>query len=262
MGEPISDRHVVKVLRPFVRAAGPMVDALRESDPFGLTTQTAQTAQNSEGDTESTVRARLAEALKSVRVPGSVAWNAMDVDDRVDWWVNRVGRFTSLLTAAPGLLGALADRLPVQDTMGVASQGLLLCAIAGEHGVTEVAERVRLIGWVLFERDIDPRIAEGGYEGYDVAGENERTAELSEDLPEGGRRNSRLGVKAGARTLWKLGRSLFAITGELEKRPSGRLYHQALGALPVVGLVGNYFGERAGLRRVAKRARTWFAEHR
>ncbi len=253
VGEPIGDKHVVKVLRPFVRAAGPMVDALRESDPFG------RTAQDSREDTESsTVRARLAEALKSVKVPGSAAWNAMDVDDRVDWWVNRVGRFTALLTAAPGLLGALADRFPVQDTMGVASQGLLLCAIAGEHGVTDVAERVRLIGWVLFERDIDPDLAAGKYEGYDVAGEDARAEELSRDFPGG----KRLGVKAGARTLWKLGRSLFAVTEELEKRPSGRFYHQALGALPVVGLVGNYFGERSALKKVAKRASTWFAKHR
>jgi hypothetical protein len=188
-------------------------------------------------------------------VPGSAAWTAMDVDDRIDWWVNRVGRVTALLTAAPGLLGALSDRLPVQDTMGVASQGLLLCAIAGEHGVTDVSERVRLIGWVLFERDIQRHVAEGRYRGYDVAAENERTAELSEDLPERG--GSRLGVKAGARTLWRLGRSLVAILGELEKRPSGRFYHQALGALPVVGLVGNYFGERAGHRQVARRAATW-----
>ena len=36
VGEAISDRQVVAVLRPFVRACGPMLDALRESDPFGL----------------------------------------------------------------------------------------------------------------------------------------------------------------------------------------------------------------------------------
>lgn len=259
MAETISDEQVVKVLRPFVRAAGPMVDALREADPFASAAQAAPSVPSAEGETEATVRARLAEALKSVKVPGSAAWTAMDVDDRIDWWVNRVGRVTALLTAAPGLLGALSDRLPVQDTMGVASQGLLLCAIAGEHGVTDVSERVRLIGWVLFERDIERHVAEGRYRGYDVAAENERTAELSEDLPERGGRRARLGVKAGARTLWRLGRSLVAILGELEKRPSGRFYHQALGALPVVGLVGNYFGERAGLRQVARRAATWFA---
>jgi hypothetical protein len=247
--EPSSDEQVVKVLRPFVRAAGPLVDALREADPFTVST--------SGGETEASVRARLAEAVKSVRVPGSAAWGTMDTDDRVDWWVNRVGRFTALVTAAPGLLGALADRFPVQDTMGVASQGLLLCAIAGEHGVTDVAERVRLIAWVLFERDIDRYVAEGRYAGYDPAAEDERTAALSEDLPTNGRRRARFGVKAGARTLWRLGRSLFGLLGELEKRPSGRFYHQALGSLPVVGLVGNYLGERAGLRRVAARARQW-----
>ncbi|WP_019819266.1 hypothetical protein [Saccharomonospora saliphila] len=258
MAEPISDRQVVRALRPFVRATAPLVDALREAEPFAA--GAGESNSTGDGEVASSVRARLVTGLRSVRVPGTPAWSRMDAADRTDWWVNRVGRFTALLTAVPGLGGVLADRLPVQDTIGVATQGLLLCAVAGEHGVTDVGERVRLVAWVLFERDLDPELAAGRDAGHDAAAEDRRTEELTEDLAAARRAGERrVGLKPGARTVWRLGRSLLAITGELEKRPSGRVHHQALGALPVVGMVGNYFGERAALRTVAEGARTWLA---
>lgn len=252
----ITDRQVVAALRPFVRATGPMVDALREADPFGLV---ARSEAGDDPDLKPRPRARLVEGLKSVRVPGTTAWSRMDVDERTDWWINRVGRFTALLTAVPGLGGALADRLPIQDTLGAASQGVLLCAVAGEHGVTGVDDRVRLLAWVLFEREISPELARGRYTGHDAAQEDAETGRLTEELDESSRRYGKVTLKASARTLWRLGRSLLAISDELEKRPSGRFYHEAIGMLPVVGMLGNYFGERAGLKRVAKRAHQWFA---
>ncbi|MEU6645733.1 hypothetical protein ABZ863_24725 [Saccharomonospora sp. NPDC046836] len=253
MAEAISDKQVVAVLRPFVRAAGPMVDALREADPFGLIAAPEQTA------VEPTLRKKLIDGLRSVKVPGTNGWAAMDVSERTSWWINRVGRVTSLLTAVPGLGGALADTLPVQDTLGTASQGLLLCAIAGEHGVTDVGERVQLLGWVLFEREIDPELAVGKYAGYDRAAEDAETEKLTEELTDSAGKRSKITVRTVARTLWRLGRSLLAVTDELEKRPSGRFYHAALGMLPVVGMLGDYLGERSGLKRVAKRADEWFA---
>lgn len=41
----------------------------------------------------------------------------------------------------------------------------------------------------------------------------------------------------------------------------GRLFHRALGMLPVVGMAGDYLGERSGLKRVWKRAHEWFTQH-
>jgi len=280
VGEAISDKAVVAVLRPFVRATGPMLDALRDADPIGILSRTERrerggaTPDKSHG-TDSTdpadlaaldsvepgLRDKLLNGLTSMKVPGTEAWTAMSVEDRTDWWLHRVGRFTALLTAVPGLGGALADRLPIQDALGASSQGLLLCAIAGEHGITDLGQRVRMVAWVLFERDVDPEIAAGRYADHDAAAENDETEELTEELSESSRRHGKVTLKASARTLWRLGRSLLSITGELEKRPSGRFYHHALGMLPVVGMVGDYFGERSGLRRVAKRARKWLATH-
>ncbi|HKN52563.1 MAG TPA: hypothetical protein VJX66_08685 [Amycolatopsis sp.] len=256
MAEAISDRQVVAVLRPFVRACGPMLDAMRESDPFGLLRRARRQEDDELAEVESGLKAKLLDGLTSVKVPGTTAWAGMTGDERVGWWMNRVGRVTALLTSIPGLGGALADRLPVQDTLGAASQGLLLCAIAGEYGVFDVGTRVRLIAWVLFERDIDPALAAG----HDLEAEEREAAKLTEELTESERKHGKVTLKAAAGTLWRLGRALLGITGELEKRPRGRLVHRALGMLPVVGLAGDYLGERSGLRKVWKRAHAWLVE--
>jgi len=261
VAEAISDSQVVAVLRPFVRGCGPMLDALRESDPLGLRARADSADELAE--VESGLREKLLNGLTSVKVPGTAAWAAMDVDERTHWWVNRVGRFTALLTSIPGLGGALADRLPVQDTLGAASQGLLLCAIAGEHGVLELGDRVRLIAWVLFDRDIDPVVAAGKHAAPEVAerhaaAEDVATEELTEELTESKKKHGKITLKASIGTLWRLGRSLMGIVEELEKRPRGRFYHRALGMLPIVGMAGDYLGERSGLKRVAKRAGKWF----
>ncbi|MFE0028618.1 hypothetical protein [Amycolatopsis sp. NPDC059021] len=260
MAEAISDANVVAVLRPFVRACGPMLDALREADPFGLQAR-ARRGEDELAEVEPGLKEKLLDGLTSVKVPGTAAWANMNGYQRSSWWMNRVGRFTALVTSIPGLGGALADRLPVQDTLGAASQGLLLCALAGEYGVTDVGARVRLIAWVLFERDIDPVLAAGKHAQHDEAAEESETAKLTEELAESERKHGKATFKACARTLWRLGRALLGITEELEKRPRGRLFHRALGMLPVVGAAGDYLGERSGLRVVWKRGHEWLTTH-
>ena len=252
VAEPISDKAVVATLRPFVRASAPMLAALRDSDPLGLARKLLPDApaDDEDRDLDRGLLRKLAERLDTVKLPGTKRWAAMTVDDRVDWWIGRLGRFTALLAAVPGIGGALADRLPVQDALGAAGQGLLLCAIAIEHGVTDRAEQVRLLAAVLFDRDIDRDLADKRHDGEDA-----RTAELTKDLDTGGK----ITVKAAARTLWRFGRALWAVTDELDKRPHGRFYHRLLGMLPVVGMAGDYFGERSGLKRAAKAARRWIA---
>jgi len=274
VAETISDGQVVAVLRPFVRGCGPMLDALRESDPMGLRARAERADSADElAEVESGLREKLLDGLTSVRVPGTAAWAAMDVDQRTHWWVNRVGRFTALLASIPGLGGALADRLPVQDALGAAAQGLLLCALAGEHGVLDLGDRVRLTAWVLFDRDVDPVIAAGKHAAHDesatsvdytavdyAAAEDAATEQLTEELAESKKKHGKITLKASIGTLWRLGRSLLAIVEELEKRPRGRFYHRAIGMLPVVGMAGDYLGERSGLKRVAKRAQQWFGK--
>lgn len=215
MPEGVTDKHVARVLRPFVRATTPMLGALRKLAP-----------------------------------------SEKPVDEADDWWINGVGRFTVLVASMPGIGGALADRLPLQDTLALAGQGLLLCAIAREHGVTSQADQVRLLAFVLFQRDIDQALAAGV---TDAAEEDRATAELTEELDESSERHGKITIKAAGRTLWKFGKTLWALGEELDKRPKGRFYHRVLGMVPVIGVAGDYLGERSALKRAAKAARKWLS---
>jgi hypothetical protein len=235
VADPITDERIAGVLRAFVRGCDPVLPRLRETDDVEV----------AEDDTEvdhgllHKVRHRIAE----VRWPGTSRWPHLTVEQRSAWWVSRVGRLTALAASVTGLAGALGDRLPLQDILGTAGQGLLLCAIAGEHGVTDRTTKVRLLAAVLFHRDLDPAVAAGG--GTD--------AEVTPP-PEPGRK---LGVKPAAKWLWRQGRLLLAVQDELGKRPQGRFYHRALGMLPVVGMAGDYLGERSALKRAARAADQW-----
>lgn len=254
MADPITDAHVAAVLRTFVRSCGPMLARLRVED--GDLGDREVPAPDGEGDRGrfDQVRAR----LERLRYPGSAGWRRMDVPERTDWWVNRVGRLTALAASVTGLAGALGDRLPLQDVLGSAGQGLLLCAIASEHGVDDRGTRVRLLAAVLFERDIDPAVAVG--RGESEAADAAVVAELTHEPPPAEPpRDRRFGVKAAAKWMWRQGRLLMSISDELEKRPQGRFYHRALGLLPVVGMAGDYLGERSALKRAARRGERWLA---
>ncbi|MDT7799716.1 MAG: hypothetical protein QOI78_3149, partial [Actinomycetota bacterium] len=121
--------------------------------------------------------------------------------------------------------------------------------------------RVRLIAAVLFERDIDAELAAGRHPEHDEAAEAEEAARLTEELTASEKKHGKATIKAAAGTLWRLGRGLLAITGELEKRPRGNFVHRALGMLPIVGAAGDYLGERSGLKEVWKRAHAWLTAH-
>lgn len=244
MAEVISDRVIVAILRPFVRATRPVLDGLRDTDPFGLRSRAlgADVPADERGLYE-----KVLDAVSAVEVPGTAAWAAMDVPARSRWWVYRVGRFTTLIAAVPGLGGALANRLPVSKAVGAAGQGLLLVAIAGEHGVRDEDALVNLLGAVLFDREL--AVAPPGDAEDAVA--DARAAELTGDLKEsdGGFTLGRV-----AKAVWRLGRALFAVEGELDKRPHGNLLHEGLGMIPVVGALGKYLGEWSGLKKAAREA--------
>jgi hypothetical protein len=244
---PISDRTIVAVLRPFVRATRPVLAGLRKADPFGLRSRALRGDQGADGE-DRRLRDKVLDALASVQVPGTAAWAGMDVRARCRWWVRRVGRFTSLVAAVPGLGGVVTRYLPVSKTLGAAAQGLVLVAIAGEHGVHDEGEVVALLAAVMFRRRLDPHRA---MSAADDAAADARAAELTGELAEPGKRLT-LGRVVGA--MWRLGRALFALEGELDKRPHGRFYHEWFSLLPVVGVAGKYFGEWSGLKRAARKA--------
>lgn len=235
MADPITDEHVAGVLRAFVRGCEPLLPRLRDGDDVAV--------DESDTEVDHGLLRRVRDRVAEVRWPGTAKWARLTVEQRSDWWVSRVGRLTALAASVTGLAGALGDRLPLQDILGAAGQGLLLCAIAGEHGVDDRATRVRLLAAVLFDRDLDPAVAAGG--GAD--------AEVTPAPPAA----PRLGVKPAAKWLGRQGRLLLAVQDELGKRPHGRFYHRALGMLPVVGMAGDYLGERSALKRAARAGHRW-----
>jgi hypothetical protein len=252
VADPITDERVAAVLRTFVRGCGPMLARLRHDDGVA-----EDPAGEDDPEVDRSVLERIRGRLEQIRYPGSESWAGLTVDERVDWWVNRVGRLTALAASVTGLAGALGDRLPLQDILGSAGQGLLLCAIASEYGVDDRGSRVRLLAAVLFERDIDPAVAAG--KGDDAADDAVVADLTSQEPAEDPAKGRGFGLKAAAKWLWRQGRLLLAISDELEKRPHGRFYHRALGMLPVVGMAGDYFGERSALKRAAKAGRKWVA---
>ncbi|MEJ3656818.1 hypothetical protein WEH80_28045 [Actinomycetes bacterium KLBMP 9759] len=245
MAEAIPDRAIIGALRPFVRATRPVLDGLRESDPFGLRARVIG-AEPADGE-ERRLGEKILDALASVEVPGTAAWAAMDVSERSRWWVRRVGRFTTLIAAVPGIGGALANRLPVSKAIGAAGQGLLLVAIAGEHGMRDEDELVQLLGAILFRRELQVTAPDAAADA--VA--DEQAAEIAGDLAE---KDAPPTIQRIGRVVWRLGRALFALEGELDKRPHGNLLHEGLGMLPVVGAVGKYLGEWSGLKKAARQA--------
>ena len=244
----IPDSVIVGVLRPFVRAARPVLAGLRESDPFGLR---GRRRPGPGGEDERPLKNRILDTLASVEVPGTAAWAAMDVRGRSHWWVYRAGRFTTLIAAIPGLGGALARTLPVSAAVGAAGQGLLLVAIAGEHGIHSRAGEdriVELLASVLFGRELT---LTGTLDAAEDAVVDRRADELTGDL---GEKDASPAVARIGSAVWRLGRALYSVEDELDKRPHGRFYHEAIGMLPVVGVAGRYFGEWSGLKRAAKAA--------
>ncbi|MEJ2887923.1 hypothetical protein [Actinomycetospora aeridis] len=183
--------------------------------------------------------------------PGTDGWQSLTVDERTEWWLSYLGRTTAVLAALPGLAGFAGDRVPVKDLVSVAGQGLLLCAIAGEYGIDDVDDHVVLLGQVVLGRDL-ARLSRGARR----EAENEASTLVAdmEAARNGGRK------RAMASSLLGMGRSLQHLEDELDKRPQGHAGQRMAGALPMIGVIGHYQGERRGLTIAAERGRAWCAE--
>ncbi|GAA4798423.1 hypothetical protein GCM10023200_38650 [Actinomycetospora chlora] len=267
----IPDEHVVRVLRPFVAATGPVLRGLRDADPFRLgrlaRRRALELSEQSGREPEPAPttrrgragrvlrhgRARALDRLATSKLPGTPRWQSMSPEERDQWWVSRVGRFTSVVASIPGIGGALARRLPVSDILGLAAQGLVVCAIASEHGMDGRDEQVRLLANVLFGRDVDPS-RHGDPHGADVEREaGELRGTVGQEHEERGR------LSALAHAVWRMGKTLWGLQSELDRRPQGGRVWRGVANLPVVGAVGSYRSERSGLKRAARAAARWVA---
>ena len=168
----------------------------------------------------------------------------MSLDYRTNWWVRRVGAVDTIMVAFPGVFGAVADRLPIQDVLGFGNQAIVLCAVARECGVDDYGHQVRLLAAVMCDRDL----------GADLDVEAAPQAEPTESS------HGDAMPAAIVKALWRLAGVVRAIGGEIVKRPRPRRVFRYLGMLPAVGAVADYFGEYGALVRAAKAGRTWIEQ--
>ncbi|ANI37685.1 hypothetical protein H7I76_08660 [Mycolicibacterium vaccae] len=219
----ITDAGVDAALTAAVRIINPLLDVLWGMDPFALKRRDDAIGQ----------------FLNAVDLPGTAAWDAMDAEERIDWWVWRVGAVNTVAVAFPGVLGVLGRRLPIQDLLGFVSQATVLCAVARELGVTDHRAQVRMLAAVLCDRDLSVIVYE----------------------PSAARPLTRIPQHpAGVvKAWWNLVGLFDAIGDELAKRPQPRAPFRLLGLVPGVGAVASYFGECGALARSAKTGRRWIA---
>ncbi|MDT5189330.1 MAG: hypothetical protein QOI28_1581, partial [Mycobacterium sp.] len=194
----ITDDDVAAVLLRATQAIDPILDVLAEADPLGLRERTHHLGGPA-GSALGRIEDAFAWALNTAKVPGTLAWDDMPMDDRINWWVHRVGALNTVIVAFPGVLGAVGDRLLLQDLFGFTNQAIVLCAVAREHGISDHRQQVRLLAAVLSGRDLVP----------------DRSADAlpsdSSALP-----RTPAGVAQG---LWRLAGLMRAIADELAKRP-------------------------------------------
>jgi hypothetical protein len=234
----LSDSAVDDALRGAVRIIEPLLDLLWGSDPLRLKRRTC--GVNAGAGPVDRVADGIGWALNAVDVPGTDAWDDLDVDERIQWWVWRVGALNNVAVAFPGFLGILARQLPIQDLLGFVNQAIVLCAVARELGVTDQQTQVRLLAAVLCGRELS-------------AAPHVDPAPPPPDISR---------TPAGiARALWRLAGLLDAVGDEVAKRPHPRAPFDYLGMLPGVGAIAGYFGELGALSRAAKKARRWIAEN-
>ena len=238
----IDDADVACALRRAVGVINPVVDVLARADPFGFKGRSHHLGA-ADGSVDKALDA-VAWLLNTADIPGTRAWEEMDLDGRVNWWVRRVGALDTVLVAFPGVFGVVADRLPIQDTLGFANQAIVLCAVARECGLHDYEQQVRLLAAVMCDRDLGANV-----DGADAWPTPPAESAATDGPP-----------PALVKALWHLAGLLRALGDELGKRPRPRAIFRYLGMVPAVGAVADYFGEYGALVRAAKSGRTWI-EH-
>jgi hypothetical protein len=114
--------------------------------------------------------------------------------------------------------------------------GLVVCAVAREHGVRNPADWVPLLGRVLFDRELGrPQAAQV------VAPPRSATA------PDAGP----LRKLGGA--LWRLTQVVWEAQSVFDERPRGAWLWRTLGKIPIVGLPAGILDESGAVAQAARR---------
>jgi len=267
----LTDADVADALSRAVAVIDPLLDLLSQADPIGLRKRTHRLLTPPRGLTGLVRRLRLrqrrigrsvgdralnagAHVMNAADLPGTAAWDRMDRDTRINWWVNRIGALNTLVVASPGVFGWLNRVVPVSELAGFVNQAIVLCAIAREYGVTDRREQVRLLAEVLCSRPLP--------ENFDAPAHDPEP--LPEAPPTGWKPLEAIASSipvVAVRTVWQLAGILRATFDEVAKRPHPTKVYRYLGMLPGLGSVATYFGEHNALTRSAHDGTVWLAAH-
>ncbi|MDR3662233.1 MAG: hypothetical protein P4L86_17945 [Mycobacterium sp.] len=273
----LTDADVADTLSRAVAVINPLLNLLAEADPIGLRKRTHRLLRPPRRLTDRIRRLRLwrrrrqagrgpsttdralnagAQLINAADLPGTAAWDRMSRDERVHWWVHRVGALNTVVVASPGAFGWLARMVPVGELAGFVSQAIVLCAVAREYGVTDTRAQVRLLAQVLCQRQLP--------EGFDMPPPHDPEP-LPETPPPGWKPLEAITSSTPVvvvRTLWQLAGILLATFEEVAKRPHPKKLYGLLSSLPGLGWISAYFGERGALTRAAHAGETWLANRR
>lgn len=266
----LTDADVADALGRAVAVIDPLLDLLAQADPIGLRARSRRVLAPprrlvgwlgrlrhrapGQSTTERALNAG-AHLLNAADLPGTAAWDRLDRDERVHWWVHRVGALATVAVASPGAFGWLTRVVPVSELAGFISDAIVLCALAREYGVTDRKMQVQLLAAVLCRRTLPD----------DVEVPPVSPQPLPDSPPPGWRPlaaiTSAMPVVA-VKTVWQLAGILRATFTEVGKRPQPKKRYRRLGALPGIGAIATYFGERDALVRAAGDGVAWLDAHR
>jgi len=273
---PLSDADVADALSRAVAVINPLLNVLSQADPIGLRKRSHRLLSPPHGLSDRVRRLRLrirrvqagrspgatdlamnagAQLMNAADLPGTAAWERMSRDERIHWWVHRVGALNTLLVATPGAFGWLARVLPVSELAGFVNHAIVLCAVAREYGVTDRREQVRLLAEVLCRRQLPADVP---------VPQPAEPETLPETPPDGWKPleaiTSSLPVVV-VKSIWQLAGILRATFDEIAKRPQPTKWWQRFSALPWVGAVSTYFGERGALIKAADEGVAWLDQN-
>lgn len=237
----ISDAQIAAILDRTAAIADPILDILANTDPFDLKRRTFgrrwwDLIPTSFGDMTAT-------ALNVADWPGTAGWEKLSMNQRADWWVNRIGALNTVAVAFPGVFGVWTKRLPVGTFLGASSQALMVLAVGREYGVVDRNDQIAMLAAVLFDREIS-----------DTETEHVQRREFGD--------SGAALAKAVLKALWDIGMTLRNLDKALGARPQSPSLIGHLTWLPVVGAPATYLGERIALCRAVEGARRWIVDHR
>lgn len=234
----LSDDRIIDALNRMIAAINPILDVMSQTDVTGLRGKSHQDHPKDDSVFRR-VEYVAARTVDLTALPGTKRWDGLSMEERAQWWVNRIGGLNTIGVAFPNIFGIWARRLPITTVLGFVNQAMVLIAVAREYRVTGRARQIELLASVLGAREL-------------TVGE---LAAIPDAPPVEAKR------KSLARATWDIARTLQGGVDEMGKRPQPARVLRWLSNIPLIGAPINYVGEQFALKRAVNAGRAWIVAH-